>query len=378
MIKLIKNILMYRNGRWKHSDIMVADRRIAQVDDEINCRFDGLEIIDGCEMRAIPGYIDQHVHITGGGGEGGFSNQVPPLKLSSAIKAGVTTIVGLLGTDGSTRSVESLLAKTKAFREKGLTAYCLTGAYEYPSPTITGSVKKDIIMIDEIIGVKIAISDHRSSNMSTYDLVKLASDAWQAGVLSGKPGIVHLHIGGGRAQLDMLFDVIETTDIPIACFRPTHLGTKLDAAMRFANAGGYADFTTGDNYEQNADIIARALQGSPKGSVTMSTDSNGSMPVWNEKKEIIGICAGKIINLHETVKALVGKENIPLEKAIAPCTENVARALKLYPRKGCLKIGSDADIILLDDNMEIHTVMAMGKIMMQNAEIRVSFNFEES
>ena len=173
MLKLIKNIRIFRDGDWKSSELLIADKRIAAVGDKIDCAFDGLEVIDGKGMRAIPGYIDQHVHITGGGGEGGFSNQVPPLKFSAPVKAGITTIVGLLGTDGTTRSVESLVAKAKAFREQGLTCYCLTGAYQYPSPNVTGSVRRDIVMLEECIGVKIAICDHRSATITRDELMIL-------------------------------------------------------------------------------------------------------------------------------------------------------------------------------------------------------------
>ena len=183
MIKLLKNIRVFRDGEWKPSEMLLADKRIAAVGDKLDCAFEGMEVIDGRGMRAIPGYIDQHVHITGGGGEGGFANQVPPLKFSAPVKAGITTIVGLLGTDGTTRSAESLVAKAKAFREQGLTCYCLTGAYQYPSPNVTGSVRRDIVMLEECIGVKIAICDHRSATITRDELIRLASDAPQAGVL---------------------------------------------------------------------------------------------------------------------------------------------------------------------------------------------------
>ena len=205
MIQLIKNVHVFRQGAWQPSEILIAGNKIEQIADQISMEYDGLTVIDGRGMRAIPGYIDQHVHVTGGGGEGSFITQVPPMKFSEPIKAGVTTIVGLLGTDGTTRSVASLVARTKALRKFGLTAYCLTGNYHYPSPTLTGSVMDDIVFIDEIIGVKIAIADHRSSNMTREDLIRLASDARVAGMLSGKPGIVHLHTGSGREELDMLF-----------------------------------------------------------------------------------------------------------------------------------------------------------------------------
>ena len=92
----------------------------------------GCRVLDAAGRRVIPGLIDQHVHITGGGGESGFTSRVPELRFSDSVKAGVTTLVGLLGTDSRTRNVQNLLAKTKALNEEGITAYCLTGAYEIP------------------------------------------------------------------------------------------------------------------------------------------------------------------------------------------------------------------------------------------------------
>lgn len=377
MIQLIRNVKVYRDGAWRPNDILVADKRIERISDHIECSYDGLVTVEGKGMTAIPGYIDQHVHIIGGGGEGSFITQVPPLKFSEPVKAGVTTMVGLLGTDGTTRSVANLVARTKAFREFGLTAYCLTGNYNYPSPTLTGSVMDDIVFVEEIIGVKIAISDHRSANMTKESLIKLASDARVAGMLSGKPGIVHLHTGSGKAELDMLFDIVSETEIPIWNFRPTHLAAKYDSAIRFARAGGFIDFTCDpDDMFNRTALLVRALDEAPDGSVTISTDSNGSFPVWNEKKEMIGIGAGRISALHDTIRSMVTMQGCPLEKAIRPVTENVAKALKLYPAKGCLAAGSDADIVLLDDALDVDTVFAMGKCMLRNGEMQVHANFE--
>ena len=378
MLKLIKNIRIFRDGDWKPSQLLIADKRIAAVGDKIDCTFDGLEVIDGKGMRAIPGYIDQHVHITGGGGEGGFSNQVPPLKFSAPVKAGITTIVGLLGTDGTTRSVESLVAKAKAFREQGLTCYCLTGAYQYPSPTVTGSVRRDIVMLEECIGVKIAICDHRSATITRDELIRLASDAHQAGVLSGKPGIVHLHTGSGKDQLNIIFEALEHSEVPIATFRPTHVAGKIDQAIKFANMGGFIDITCDpDNMAKRCALIHRAMIECPEGSVTLSTDGNGSLPVWNAKKEMIGIGAGKVISLHNTIKGLVEYEQLPLEDAITIATKNPAKALGLEGKKGCLAPGADADILLLDENLNIDTTIALGRLLLQGGKMQVFCNFED-
>ena len=70
----------------------------------------------------------------------------------------------------------------------------LTGAYGYPSPTLTGEIDRDIVFVKEILGVNLAISDHRAPNVTEDQLIQIASKARVAGMLSGKPGIVVLHM----------------------------------------------------------------------------------------------------------------------------------------------------------------------------------------
>nr|WP_319488936.1 beta-aspartyl-peptidase [uncultured Caproiciproducens sp.] len=373
---LLKNIRIDLEDPAQITDLFIAGGKIQEIGKNLQCPFPDVKVIDGNGKMGIPGYIDQHVHITGGGGEAGFASRVPEIRLSDCICGGVTTLVGLLGTDATTRSVANLVAKTKELREYGLTAYCLTGSYEYPSPTLTGSVKDDIVFIDEVIGVKIAISDHRSSNLSKEDLVRLASQARVAGILSKKPGIVHLHVGSGKRKLDMLFDILNTEDIPISTFRPTHVGRVFDEAVRFANMGGYIDFTAGDDTRKTAQMLQCAFGQAPVDRITLSTDANGSAPRWNEKKEMIGMDVGQITALHNVVKTMVLEYGVPLAKAILPCTATVAGALELFPRKGCLKVGGDADIILLDKDYDINTVFAQGELMMQEKEILKKGHFE--
>lgn len=378
MITLIKNVTLYREGAWKKSELLVSGSVIERVADKIECDYDGLRVYDGEGRYAIPGLIDSHVHVTGGGGEGSFITQVPPIKLSAPVKAGVTTLVGLLGTDGTTRSVANLVAKTKALNEFGMTAYCLTGNYNYPSPTLTGSVMDDIVFINEIIGVKLAISDHRSPNISKESLIKLASDVRVAGMLGGKAGIVHFHTGKGKSGYKLIFEILEETDIPISVFRPSHVNFCYEQGIRLAEMGGYIDFTCfPDNMEENSAMIVKALKEAPEGSVTMSTDSNGSLPIWNEKHEMIGVGAGRISTLPETIATMVRVCGCPLEEAVRPSTENAARSLGLYPRKGVLKAGSDADIVLLDGQLMPDTVFALGKVMVDKKKLLVSANFED-
>ncbi len=379
MLLCVKNADVYSPAPLGRNDILICNDRILAIQPDIDGLPQSCRIIDAAGRRVIPGLIDQHVHITGGGGESGFTSRVPELRFSDSVRAGVTTLVGLLGTDSRTRSVQNLLAKTKALNEEGITAYCLTGAYEIPSPTLTGSVGDDIMFLQEVIGVKVAISDHRSSNLTKEEMIKLASEARIAGLLSKKPGVVHMHTGSGRQGLGMILDIVKTTDIPIKHFRPTHMRKMLeDDVVEFAGLGGYVDYTSSEEPDEKSqeilDVLARGI---PEDHLTISSDSNGSMPKWGPNRELIGITYAKMTSLFGQIRSLVQVKGLPLERALRFVTQNVAQALEIYPRKGCLAPDSDADLVILGPQMEIETVLAKGQVLMEEGKVLKKGLFED-
>ena len=218
MIKLLKNANVYAPEKLGKKDILIEGEKILLMQDSIE-GYEGLPGVETYDLEGkivVPAYIDMHVHITGGGGEQGPASRVPESQLSEFLKNGITTVVGLLGTDGVTRSVENLVAKARALTEEGMTVYTLTSSYGYPPTTLTGSVERDIILVPPMIGVKVAVSDHRSSNPGGEELIALATAARRAGLLSNTPGLVTMHMGDGEGRLDPVFYVLDHS-----CCRPT-------------------------------------------------------------------------------------------------------------------------------------------------------------
>ena len=371
---LIKNAQVYAPAFLGKRDVLIAGGQIAAMDEELSPILPDLEILDAKGKTLVPGLIDQHVHITGGGGEGGLHTRVPELQLSAALRAGVTTLVGVLGTDSITRSVENLVAKAKALTNEGITAYCLTSAYQYPPITLTGSVMKDIVFISEVLGCKLAIADHRGSHPNREELIRLVSDIRMAALVAGKPGVLHLHTGAAPDGVEPIMDIVRTTDIPIYHFRPTHMGRRLDQVVEFTRMGGYADITV---KEDTASTFHQLLAEADADRITLSSDSNGSMPRWDAKRQhIVGMGVGQIGDLYRTVRKMAAEEGIPLETALPFVTRNVAESLMLYPRKGAVAVGSDADLVLLDQDLEIDCVIAKGRCMMLEKELLVKGTFE--
>ena len=367
---LLKNCCLNR----KKADILIADKKIIKIgkliEEDVKTIFDDVTILDVDNKIVIPGYIDNHVHLTGGGGENGFSSRVPEIKVSEIISNGVTTVVGVLGTDTLTRSVENLVAKTKSLNEEGVTAYCLTGGYQYPSPTVTGNVQRDIIFINEIIGVKMAISDHRCYNPSKEELIRLTSETRVAGLISGKAASVNYHVGWGKGNMKILLDILKETNIPAYLVRPTHISCNDEVfiqALMLAQLGAYIDITAGKDLEKTVKYILKVFESGVDSQLTMSSDANGSVPVWKDGI-CVGISAHTMNGLHQIIKKLIIEHNIPIEQAVKILTENTAKALGLQ-NKGNIEEGKDADIIILDENYDIDYVIALRKFAVMNKEI---------
>ncbi|MHD0316877.1 beta-aspartyl-peptidase [Fusobacterium sp. THCT1E2] len=383
MFRLIKNVEVYSPKYLGAKDILFCNNKIVKIGNNINIDGFDCEIIDGSGKKAIPGYIDQHIHITGGGGEGSFKTRVPEAPLSKIVEAGVTTVVGVLGTDSTTRNVENLLAKAKSLKEEGISCYITTGAYEFPSPTITGTVKRDVTFIEEIIGVKLAISDHRASFINEDILEDLGSQVRTAGMFANKAGIVVLHMGDGDRVLSQVLNVIRDSEIPIKHFIPTHVNRKaevFEAALDFAKRGGYIDITssfTEEDYMTAAKgVVAAQKAGVPLDRITFSSDGYGSFSDYDAAGNLIRIGASPIDTDHQQIIELVKKYGFNLEEALQFLTVNPAKALKLYPNKGILAEDSDADMILLDENLDINDVFALGKQFVKNKKVIIKGTYE--
>ncbi len=385
MIKLLKNANVYAPEPMGEKDILVVGEKICSIEEDLGIyeNLPDVEVFDLEGKYVIPGYIDMHVHITGGGGEKGPVSRVPESQLSSFLINGVTTVVGLLGTDGVTRSVENLVTKARALTEEGITAYALTSFYGYPPVTVTGSVEKDIMMIPPIIGAKVSASDHRSSNITGEELIRLATSARRAGLLSCTPGLVVIHMGDGRKGLEPIFYALEHSDLPPDKLLPTHMHRNhrlIDEGVELVRKGGYIDFTAGcDDQEllKNADAVLYALgqQGADLDHMTLSSDAYGSQPRFDENGKCIGLTYASPKYLHKTVQVLV-KKGMPFEKAVRLLTTTPAYLLGKTGIKGCVAVNADADLLVLDDHLEIDAVFAKGKEALWHKELKMKGTFE--
>jgi beta-aspartyl-dipeptidase (metallo-type) len=333
----------------------------------------------------VPGLVDCHVHLTGGGGEDGFATQAPAVPLSGFTRHGVTSVVGLLGTDDETRSTASLVARARALREEGISAWCWTGGYHVPPTTLTGSVRKDIVHVDCVIGLgELAISDHRSSQPTFDELARLASEVHVAGMLSRKAGVLHLHLGDGERGLSLLRRILKETEIPPRVFHPTHVNRRkalFEEALDLSRQGATVDVTAfpvdeGEDAWSAADAWERYhAQNGPAGNLTISSDGGGCLPVFDTDGQMLKMDFATSAGLPDTLRELARRGHA-LEAALPSMTSDVARLLRL-PGKGRIVAGADADLLCLDAAHGVRQVMANGRWLVQDSAPVVKGGFED-
>lgn len=384
MLKLWKNCDVYAPAHLGKRDILIINDKIYKVEPNLSVweTLPDTEVFDLCGSIVCPGLVDIHVHITGGGGEQGPASRVPEIQLTDLTLNGVTTVMGLLGTDGISRSLENLLYKCRALEEEGITTRMLTGSYRYPSPTLTGDVMRDIALMDKVIGVKLAISDHRSSNVSGEELARLATEVRIGGMLSGKPGIVVLHLGTSPRRLAPLFDALACSDVPPQNFLPAHCCRSpelVSEAVRFNNMGGTIDFTA-DLPESEAGTTAALCsalrQGADPSRVTMSSDGGGSQPSFDAQGNCIGLTYVTPVTLLQELRRMLSREGLDLQTALRFFTENPARVLGLAGVKGVIAPGVDADLLALDSQYRVRHLLTRGRTAVLDGAAVMKGRFE--
>jgi beta-aspartyl-dipeptidase (metallo-type) len=368
---LLRNAELYDPAPRGRRHLLIAGERLVWVGRDVP-KLDPMLEVEEVELggrRVIPGLIDGHVHLTGGGGEAGPETRVPPVALSGLTLGGVTTAVGVLGTDDTVRTTAELVTAARGLVAQGLSAWCHTGGYHVPPTTATGSVRLDIVLIDLVLGVgELAISDHRSSQPTLDELLRIAGDAHVGGLMSGKAGIVHLHVGDGPRGLELVRQALDRSELPAGVFNPTHVNRRralFDEAMALAERGCTIDITAfpvadGEDAWSAEEALVRYLDaGLDESRVTVSSDGGGCLPTFDAEGRVTELDVGSPAAAAGTLRTPLVRGQ-PLERVLPAFTANPARLLRLE-RKGHLMPGADADLVVLDGSGAVSDVVARGR-----------------
>jgi beta-aspartyl-dipeptidase (metallo-type) len=385
-LTLLRDADVYAPAPLGRLHLLVGGGRVLWMGDEFPALPPAIPVdeVDLGGARLVPGLVDGHAHLTGGGGEAGPHTRVPPVPLSRFTRAGVTTVVGVLGTDDLIRTPGEVVAAARGLEVEGISAWCHTGGYHLPPATITGSVRGDIVHIDRVIGVgEVALSDHRSSQPTFDELARLGAEAHVGGMMTGKAGVVHLHMGDGPRGLALVRRALDELETPPRVWNPTHVNRRralFDEAVALAARGCTVDVTAfpvadGEDAWAADDALVRYwASGAPPERVTVSSDGGGCLPAFDADGRVSHMDVGDAGGLADALAALVAR-GVALERALAPFTVNPATLLRLAG-KGVVAVGADADLVVLDARARPRDVMARGRWHVRDGQVVRRGTFE--
>jgi beta-aspartyl-dipeptidase (metallo-type) len=370
---------MLRNGRVFDpedigtADLFIAGGRIIQVGKDLPTPPDGLGPYEEANLqgkRVVPGLVDSHVHITGGGGNESYASRIPDVQVSDLTLAGITTVVSCLGVDPIAKTLDSMLMKAYGLEEEGITTYIYSGSFVFGQPTFFGDLRRDIALIDKMLGIKIAIAEARGSHPTVEEFARLASAAYSGGLLSNKPGCLNIHLGQKDEDPYPLIDAaLERSGVPPNRFVLTHVNYThelLEGALEFIDRGTYLnvdsiltpDLRVTRAVEPHLAIKRLLDAGAPIDRVGMSSDANASVPKL-ERDWSRGPFRISFDTMLDEVRFMLDA-GISFVDALKTVTATPAQMLGLERRKGYLRPGMDADIVTLDDDVRVRDVWARG------------------
>lgn len=372
------------------NDILVCGEKVVKIDKDLSSlgEASGAEVISADGKTVVPGFIDQHVHFLGGGDYEGPAGATTDIKFSSLTKSGITTAVGCLGSDDKARNMFDLMRRAQDLEKLGITTFVYTGSFNVPGPTITGSVRTDVMFIDKVLGVKFAISEAMASLASVTQLGEVAKDSFLGGLIGGKKGVIHIHVGSKPGRMEPLFELLEMTAIPITNFVTTHVNRHdpdvIEHALKFAKMGGTVDISAIMIPEAGClrgtrphVVFSKFLEsGIPIEQITMTSDGNVSMPVVDERGNKTGLFDAGVDYLYHMFLDILKNTKLDFSDTLKIVTSNVARTLGIEDRKGSIEVGKDADFIIFGKNHVIDGVIARGRVMVEDGEAVVRGPFE--
>ena len=311
MLTLIEGAELYGPTAQGLQDLLVADGRIAWMGR-------GLSVPADWPLARVDYRLLSGARAGGSAGphhwrwwRGGFGFRTPELAAREALSAGVTTLVAALGTDSLTRSPAQVLGKVREFRAAGVSAFMYTGSYHLPVKTLTGTVESDIMLIPEVLGWEVAISDHRSSAPTHDELARLVSEARVAGLLAGKSGVSFFHLGTGAGRWRRCgLCVMVPTSRCASSIPPTATATPGCLPRPSSGDGPAAGSISPPRASRTCWTMASGWRqtpwwscwpGVPADRISFSSDANASLPRFDGEGRLIELRCGQIGSLWQAL-----------------------------------------------------------------------------
>ena len=380
LTQIVNGKILTPQGWLKNGSIILRDDKILEV---TNCDLAiiGASLVDARGMYVVPGGIEMHVH--GGGGrdfqEG--TKEAFQTAVKAHLKYGTTSIFPTLSSSTIPMIQRAVETCNELMAQPGSPILGLHLEGHYLNPSKAGAQMPECIKNpdpNEYVHIV-----ENSPCLKRWDAAPELPGAIQFGRYCAEKGILP-SIAHTAAEWEDVWAGYE------AGF--THVTHFYNAMPGFHNKREYKYEGTVESVycidDMTVEVVADGIHVPPtilrmcykmKGVERMAliTDAlavaacEGDGTAFDPRVVIEnGVCklsdrsalAGSIATTDRLIRTAVQMADIPLEDAVRMCSETPARIMRVDDRKGTLQHGKDADIVILDEKLDVRCVWQMGNI----------------
>lgn len=396
---VIKNGKVFSDGQLREADVLIDDGKIFGLTKDSSV-YDSDEVVDARGNLVLPGAIDTHIHSFARGYDfENFENAT-----MGAIVGGVTSVVDMPMERPLVGSPRAMDEKLEITRKQALVDYGLLGApCQFDVPVADGLKEVPKLIERGVVGFKIFMDGCAPAGWYVgFDdgaLLEVFEKISKGGVVAAthcEDSFIIDHLisrfrSEGRheplAHHDSRPDVAEALGILRAVYLAKRTSCKLNVVhvsipegveiIREAKVQGYNVncetcphyllLTTEDLRRSNRvkcnppvrpkDQVERMWQLLSAGWIDTVGSDHAPLP-QNESPVVWDVCARGLTSV-ELLFPLMFSEGymrgrISLQRLVQVISENPAKLYGLYPKKGTINVGSDADIVIVDPKKEFY------------------------
>ncbi len=378
LTQLINGKILTPQGWLKDGSVLISDGKILEVNNS-DLAVIGATVIDVKGMTIVPGYVAMHVYGAFGREYTEASEEAFEIVTNEHLKHGATSILPTIYSS-TFENIYKAVSVCEKMMPKSSIIQGLHLEGPYLNPRMADAHWKDVLKdpdVEEYVPLL-----ESTDCIKRWDISPELPGALGFADYTSKRGILTA-LSHTEAEYEEIKAAYAAGFTHAANFYNAMPGFHKRREYKYEGTVESVYLTDGMSVEVIADghhlpatilKLVYKLKGVEKTALVTSAVKYTDCPYEIKDERFVvedGVCkladrsslAGSLATMDKLVQNVVKKAGIPLEDAVRMASETPARLLKIDDRKGSLSKGKDADIVVLDRDLNVRCVFANGKVV---------------
>jgi len=315
-------------------DVLIENGKISKIEKNLEIP-EGAKVIDAMDAYVLPGAINYDSRLLA---RADYSPELVAERSRSSVQAGVTMLSGLASTNNQQKCVEFI----KTVEDNGSKFFCNVSTQAEAGLADLQAIQEIIDL--GVIGIQISPEEVLMAEDEAL-LQSMKALKAQGGVLNVdvKQGALDDNILEGKSLTTPQEDLEELVVRKICT-----LALQVDIAVCVLGLGSPESVLLLGEYRRQGLRVFGVLEASLVGLSSMPLDLDNLVLASKHQttsQEDVEECEAWTTVVYDE---LVGKEVVDISKFVELTSTNPAKLMNLFPRKGCISVDSDADLVIWD------------------------------